>query len=359
MTVPKVSIIVPVYNQHDYLAKCLDSILSQSLEDIEVICIDDGSTDDSLQILREYLEKDNRIRIIATPNLGYGHAVNLGFDEAKGDYIGIVEPDDTIEKDMMRFLYDRAELHNLDWIRGDTYYYYDREGTIRKLRNHVTCGRDDNYDIILDPQTDVRPHISEVRIWAGIYRRAFIADNGIRMNETPGASFQDTGFYLRCFYHAKRVMFVREPFYDWRQDNVNSSIHMDIRKMLELTDREFKLDEEYLRSGQFSDFIVASFYYHKFQAYSLLGLKLRGKEKKELFGRLREEFDCAYRGGKVDRRFFTRIEWLFFKSMMLGSWAYTAVGLFFALLREYKTNGLRYAARQFLKWMKCFFGTVW
>ena len=106
---PKVSIVIPTYNVEQYLKECLDSVINQTLKDIEIICVDDGSTDNSGKILDEYAAKDSRIKVIHKENGGYGKAMNVGIDNATGEYIGIVEPDDYIEFDMYETLYINAK----------------------------------------------------------------------------------------------------------------------------------------------------------------------------------------------------------------------------------------------------------
>ena len=97
----KVSILVPVYNTERFLAECLDSLVGQTLKEIEIICINDGSTDGSLGILQRYAKDDKRIRILNKKNTGYGDSMNVGLSEATGEYIGIVEPDDFVEFDIL------------------------------------------------------------------------------------------------------------------------------------------------------------------------------------------------------------------------------------------------------------------
>ena len=97
---PKVSIIIPTYNVENYLRECMDSVTRQTLKDIEIICINDGSTDGSLEILKEYADKDPRIVLVDKENEGYGVGMNIGLDKASGEYIGIVEPDDFVPLNM-------------------------------------------------------------------------------------------------------------------------------------------------------------------------------------------------------------------------------------------------------------------
>ena len=97
---PKISVIIPVYNVEKYLRECLDSVINQTLADIEIILVDDGSPDNCPQICDEYALKDNRIKVIHKENGGYGSAMNVGLEKATGEYIGIVEPDDYIDSKM-------------------------------------------------------------------------------------------------------------------------------------------------------------------------------------------------------------------------------------------------------------------
>ena len=109
MKKPLVSIVVPVCNVEKFLGECLDSVINQTLKEIEIICVDDGSTDHSLEILREYEKKDSRIIVITKPNSGYGNTMNVGTDAASGEYVGIVESDDYVKENMFEILYKTAK----------------------------------------------------------------------------------------------------------------------------------------------------------------------------------------------------------------------------------------------------------
>lgn len=117
---PKLSVIMPVCNVESYLAECLDSALSQSFHEIEIICINDGSTDRSLQILREYEKKDPRVKVIDKANAGYGAAMNDGLDAATGEYVGILESDDYACEHAWEKLYTLAKEHDLDMSKAVT-----------------------------------------------------------------------------------------------------------------------------------------------------------------------------------------------------------------------------------------------
>ena len=111
---PLVSVVVPIYNVERFLRQAVDSILNQTLKDIEVILVDDGSPDNCGKICDEYAEKDSRVRVIHQKNGGLGNAYNNGIAAAKGEYIGFVEPDDWIEPEMYEVMYENAKHYNTD-----------------------------------------------------------------------------------------------------------------------------------------------------------------------------------------------------------------------------------------------------
>ena len=112
MAQPKVSIIVPVYNVEKYIRRCIDSLKNQTLEDIEIILVDDSSTDSSLEICKKAAEEDSRIKVIHKVNEGAGLARNAALEIAEGEYIGFADSDDYIDKEMYKTLYEKAEQYN-------------------------------------------------------------------------------------------------------------------------------------------------------------------------------------------------------------------------------------------------------
>lgn len=238
----KVSIIVPVYNVEQYLKECLDSIQNQTLTDMEIICIDDGSTDSSARILDEYAEKDKRFRVVHKTNEGYGKAMNTGMAMATAPYVGIVESDDKIEPDMYEKLYVLMEEKHVDIIKADYYEFYQgcNGETIEQYVPLISEGRIRHYiqanqglvDELLglyDTVFNIREHeeafLFEKYTWSGLYNRQFLERNHIAHNETPGASYQDNGFWFQTMVKAERVYFAKQAFYHYRIDNLNSSIH--------------------------------------------------------------------------------------------------------------------------------------
>lgn len=220
----KVSIIVPTYNVEPYLVECMESITHQTLEDIEIICINDGSTDGSLAILKSYAEKDSRIILIDKENGGYGIGMNIGFSKATGEYLGIVEPDDFVPVNMFGNLYDIAKANDLDFVKAD-FYRFERatNGDMFLTYNHLSKNPED-YNKVFDPSHTPEAVRWIMNTWSGIYKREFIEKYNIRHNETPGASFQDNGFWFQTFAFAQRAMIIDHPYYMNRRDNPNSSV---------------------------------------------------------------------------------------------------------------------------------------
>lgn len=221
----KVSIIIPTYNVEMYLVECLESVIHQTLKDIEIICINDGSTDGSLEILKSYAQKDDRIVLVDKENGGYGIAMNIGLEKATGEYIGIVEPDDFVKLDMYESLYQIAKDNDLDFVKAD-FYRFKRtdEDDMNMVYNRLSKNPED-YNKVFNPSEDTEAIRYIMNTWSGIYKKEFIEKHHIRHNETPGASFQDNGFWFQTFIFATRAMIVDKPYYMNRRDNPNSSVH--------------------------------------------------------------------------------------------------------------------------------------
>ena len=246
----KISIIVPTYNVEQYLKECMDSILNQTLKDIEIICVDDGSTDNSGKILDDYAACDNRIKVIHKENGGYGKAMNVGFDNATGEYIGIVEPDDWIEPEMFEIFYNIATENNLDFIKGNYYNY----STVPEVKNEILSGYNKNRVLnqIIRPLDYAKCFCGGASIWSAIYSNKFLKSNNIRFLETSGASFQDTSFWIRVLFETNRGMFVDKAFNHYRIDNQNSSVKSDskifcICDEMHILEKIYKKDEEKIK----------------------------------------------------------------------------------------------------------------
>lgn len=220
MEMPKVSVIVPCYNVEQYVAECLESIINQTLKEIEIICVNDGSKDGTLDILKEFAKKDERVIIIDKPNSGYGHSVNLGFQKARGKYLGIVESDDFIDPEMYEHLYHIAEVNELDVARCCYYEYHTSDGSNRKEEFHFVPKNE-----VFRPLDNDAPFWQQPTVWINLYNRKWLEESGIKFLETPGASYQDTSFMFKVYCKCNRFMMIRDAYLHYRVDNAGSSIN--------------------------------------------------------------------------------------------------------------------------------------
>ena len=209
---------MPIYNVEKYLPECLDSLIAQTLNDIEIICINDGSTDSSPQIIKRYAKKDSRIIVINKKNSGYGDSMNQGLAKATGEYIAIVESDDYIDEDACENLYRLAKKHNADIVRANYYHHTDASDeihySIQKQHLDQPMNIDDDPAILYEAPA----------IWSAIYRRSFLKKNHVEFLPTPGASYQDTGFNMKALCSAERIVYTDKAYLHYRTDNGNSSV---------------------------------------------------------------------------------------------------------------------------------------
>lgn len=235
-----VSIIVPVYNVEEYLDECLESIRRQTLESIEIICVNDGSSDRSGGILKSHANRDDRIRLIDKENRGYGHTINVGIQAATSPYIGIVESDDYIEPMMYEVLFNCAETHSLDIIRGNYWFFWSKptpKNELFEAYDPLKCNS------VFNPQDMEECFLFPPALWSMLVRRQVITDNGLALLETPGAAFQDTSFSFKVWACAHRAMLISDAFLHYRQDNENSSINQK--------DKAYYVCEEYQEIDRF------------------------------------------------------------------------------------------------------------
>ena len=250
---PKVSIIIPVYNVENYLRPCIESALAQTLKDIEVIIVDDGSTDSSVDIIDYYARQDDRVIAIHKPNEGYGKACNVGFDTAKGEYVAILESDDFVDADMYESLYNYAKSLDADVVKSP-YKDVFLKDAIKPyphndfLTRNMPRGR--LYSIAECP-CQLVTHQS---IWAGIYRTSYMREKGIRFLEVPGAGHVDIKFCVESLIQSDKLAWLDHPFYDYRVERegsstANYSITENAKRYREMHDYFLAYDEGLFRKA--------------------------------------------------------------------------------------------------------------
>lgn len=224
---PKISVIMPSLNVAEYIQECMESVLAQTLKDIEIICVDAGSTDGTIERLQEYEIRDRRVHLILSEKKSYGYQMNLGMKAAKGEYIGIVETDDFIVPEMYEELYNTAQQYDADFVKSDFDLFATLEDGervyLRYFSDKYTCAR---YNRLFSSEDYIASKDTlDVFIWNGIYKRAFLEDHQILFQETPGAAFQDCGFRYQVALNVKRGVFLNRSLYRYRRDNAGSSTY--------------------------------------------------------------------------------------------------------------------------------------
>lgn len=219
---PDVSVILPIYNAGAYLDQALDSVSEQSLRNIEIICINDGSTDDSLEIMRLHAAQDARIRIIDKKNAGYGAGCNRGLNEAHGRYIAIVEPDDWVESNMLADMLTLADSFNQPIDIVKTPYWRIWMPDTPEQRK-INCSYRGRIKPATQPFTIHDPGVTHLlchhpSIWSAIYRTDFLRAEGIRFHEIPGAGWADNPFLYDTLLRAKTIAYLDQPFYCYREE---------------------------------------------------------------------------------------------------------------------------------------------
>ncbi|WP_158095296.1 glycosyltransferase [Collinsella sp. An2] len=221
---PSVSVILPIYNVENYLEQCLASVRDQTLADIEIICVDDGSTDSSPSIMDRFAAEDKRFHVIHKENGGYGKAVNTGLAFATGTYIGIVEPDDYVSTRMFETLLNAAKQHDEPDIVKSAYWRVvnantDQEQLLPAFYYHAV----EHTGVVFTLDQDAEFLFHHPSIWTAIYKRSFLEDKGIRMHEIPGAGWADNPWLIETLVQARSIVYVDECLYYYREFNTGSS----------------------------------------------------------------------------------------------------------------------------------------
>lgn len=307
---PKVSIIVPTYNVEMYLEECMESLVRQTLQDIEIICVNDGSKDSSLDILKKYAAGDERVVIIDKENGGYGKAMNVGLNRATGEYIGIVEPDDYVPLNMYEDLYQAAVREDVDFVKADFYRFTTekRTGNMELVYNRLDRSKE-WYNKVVNPVENPIVTTFIMNTWSGIYKRSFLEEYHIRHHETPGASFQDNGFFWQTFMYAKRAMFLGKPYYMNRRDNPNSSVKN--REKVYCMNEEYRyIREIFMREENQERWEKLKTYYNlkRFRNYEFTLRRIGDEFKKEYVQRISEEFRESQKAGEIDLSLFNEKE---------------------------------------------------
>jgi len=285
---PKVSVIMPVYNVENYLRQCLDSVINQTLRDIEIICIDDQSTDGSLGILKDYAAIDPRIRIITQKNAGAGAARNTGLKVAKGEYLSFLDSDDFFELDMLEKAYHACSTNNLDFVvfRSDK---FDNDS-----KTYIPLYYSIRKDLLPDKKVfnyrDIPKDLFKVFVgwaWDKLYSHEFVVSNNLLFQEQRTTN--DLLFVFTALVKAKRIMVMDDVLAHHRISLQSSLSRTREKSWCCFYNALLALREELKKAGIYEE--VEQSYINYSLHFSLWNLNtITGPAYKKLYDSLRTEF---------------------------------------------------------------------
>ncbi|OOE93480.1 hypothetical protein BZG76_05675 [Salinivibrio sp. AR647] len=299
----KISVILPVYAGEDTLPQCLDSVLAQSHQNLEVIIVNDGSPDSCHEIIDDYAGADNRVIAIHKENAGYGAAINSGLSIATGDFIAIVETDDWIELDMFERLVEAYQLVPNPIVKA-TFNRIQNDGVLNtQSLKHLTHFDENNIGRVV-PSESVELFLLESSIWTGLYKRDFLEDNLIRFYESPGASYQDMPFKFIAYSIADEITLLDVPVYNYRVLNEGSSSASSDKALISFGNYDV-IKRFLVESDRFPTFVQAFYFHHMFDLV-FHASRLKDQGLKQYLAKANSVFDEAKLDGfDVDNASFS------------------------------------------------------
>ena len=224
----KVSFVVPIYNTGEYLMFCLSSLIRQTLKDIEIICVDDGSSDNSREIIQDFAQKDSRIKIVLQEHKGTAVARNIGLQTAEGEYVHFVDSDDWIVDNCAEVLYNKAKNLNLDLVCFNVANYDNKTKLIRENQFYPAhFWPNDCEKMILTWKNYKNPFLGNFSAANKLYKTSFLREKGIKFIENLW--FEDHPFHLDSLLQARRIGVINRSLYFYRK-NIKNSFMARMRK---------------------------------------------------------------------------------------------------------------------------------
>lgn len=248
MDIPKVSIVIPVFNVQKYLHRCIDSLRNQTLYDIEIILVNDGSTDDSGRICDEYMELDSRVKVIHKKNAGLGYARNSGLEIATGQFIGFVDSDDFVSPEMYETLYIKAIQYQSE-IVACSYFLQGEDYCLSKSNFERDIILEDDLisefclDIVSGAPTEKKEKLYPVSVWVGIFSNHLIKSNKIVFDSERDIVSEDIPFRIRTALLAKKIVIIPNTLYYYCQNESSLSKTFLIEKFLRFIKLKILLEQ--------------------------------------------------------------------------------------------------------------------
>ena len=282
----KISIIIPVHNTENYLNQCLDSVLSQNFSDFEVICIDNGSTDKSLDILKNYAQNDSRVKVISQIDKGPGNARNVGLSHAQGEYVLFVDSDDFLSENSLSQIYDNAESNQSDVVLFDFYRFNELNGKIDMWGCHLdNVFTDKDFNNFTFSYKEIKKHVLNTyfNCWFKLYRKSFIDKFNIAFPEE--INYEDVPFHVKSIVLADTISFFPDYVYNYRASTQNSIMN-DKSIIFDIIDVVTSVESFLRDNGIFKEFEVEFYAFKIFQ----LTLYIKAWGESSYFNRVKSEF---------------------------------------------------------------------
>ncbi len=306
----KVSVIIPIYNVENYLRECLDSIINQTLKEIEIICINDGSKDNSGSIIQEYASKDSRITLINKENGGYASAINSGLDIAKGKFIQIVESDDFCDICMLEEMYNKIQNTDAELITSDFYFV---KGNKKKISRYLSA-QDANIKSFCLKSL---PYIiaKQAYPWKSMYRSSFLNDNNIRMLQDDKGAYEDQPWNATILALATKILYLNKPLYYYRLDANGSSTNCGGQKMINYIYRKAQTAQILKEKGLYYDNIKEYFADSAVGGCLFFFKRISFNFKEEYYNNMKE-FLTLLKNEKLTLKFFSKKNKKLFKAIL-------------------------------------------
>ena len=337
----KVSVIVPFHNVEKYISKCLTSLIYQSLEDIEIICINDASTDNSKNIVQQYLENDKRIILLNVDNVsGQSYARNLGMEIASGEYIGFVDSDDWVELDMFEKMYNKAKSVDSDITMCQAQLYDDKEQTFYTNDYYSLKSLEKYGDKVFTPE-ETKDEILNINVvlWNKIYKREFLQNTLVKFQD--GYIYEDLPFFFETYLKAQRINILWEAPYYYRQNRQFSTMQNSDKKVYDripMVERTYNV----LKQAQFFEEkkaeIISWIIDDIFHRYTLL----EDKYYEDYFAKMKEFFQRIKLTKEDEQELAKSYCYDEFKNILERSY----YGFWNFLVEKYKTSNKRIKAAE-------------
>lgn len=284
---PRISVVVPVYNAEPFLNEAMNSLINQNFKDFEVICVNDGSPDDSLSILEDYASKDNRIKIINQKNAGCGAARNKALDYCNGEYIYFFDPDDYIASNAFYKLYENAIINDSDLVIFKIARFHEKNKIDYKNAgfDFEKVFKDVDFKHFTFTCHDVKPYVLNKAFapWTKLYKKELL-DSYDDFRFDLGVAFDDVPFHVKSMLRAKKISYIPDFFYFYRFNpnsiNNTSSNRMDIYKIINIV-------EDFLKDNNYLDEFKYEFDFFK---VSQILIYIMSTNSEEYFNKAKDEF---------------------------------------------------------------------